>query len=103
MHYSINPDDIKSEIENLGHKVANIWYIKQFRTKLTLTKFFVNLKPAPTIKDISMFNSLNSLNLTLNHQGTNGRFPNALIVNAIGTQKTTATYNCVGSNATVIA
>jgi hypothetical protein len=23
MHYSIKPDDIKAEIENLGHKVAN--------------------------------------------------------------------------------
>jgi hypothetical protein len=24
MHYSINPDDIKAEIEKLGHKVANV-------------------------------------------------------------------------------
>jgi hypothetical protein len=39
MHYSINPDDIKSEIETLGHKVANIWNITQYRTKLPLYVF----------------------------------------------------------------
>jgi hypothetical protein len=52
MHYSINPDDIKAEIENFGHKVANIWNIKQYRTKLPLSMFFVDLKPVPTNKDI---------------------------------------------------
>jgi hypothetical protein len=52
MHYSINPDDIKSEIEKLGHKVENIWNIKQFQTKLPLSMFFVDLKPAPNNKDI---------------------------------------------------
>jgi hypothetical protein len=52
MHYSVNPDDIKSEIEKLGHKVANIWNIKQLQTKLPLSKFFVDLKPAPNNKDI---------------------------------------------------
>jgi hypothetical protein len=31
MHYSVNPDDIKSEREKLGYKVANIWNIKQFQ------------------------------------------------------------------------
>jgi hypothetical protein len=40
MHYSISPDDIKAEIENLGHKVANVWNITQYRTKLPLSKFF---------------------------------------------------------------
>jgi hypothetical protein len=29
MHYSISPADIKTEIEKLGHKVTNIWNIKQ--------------------------------------------------------------------------
>jgi hypothetical protein len=52
MHYSMNPDDIKAEIENLGHKVANIWNIKQYQAKLPLSMFFVDLKPAPTNKDI---------------------------------------------------
>jgi hypothetical protein len=52
MHHSINPDDLKSEIINIGHKVANIWNIKQYRTKLPLPMFFVDLKPAPNNKDI---------------------------------------------------
>jgi hypothetical protein len=30
MHYSIDPEDIKTEIENLGHKVANVWNAKLF-------------------------------------------------------------------------
>jgi hypothetical protein len=29
MHYSINPEEIKTEIEKLGHTVTNIWNIKQ--------------------------------------------------------------------------
>jgi hypothetical protein len=29
MHYSINPQEIKNEIEKLGHMVTNIWNIKQ--------------------------------------------------------------------------
>jgi hypothetical protein len=48
MHYSINPDDIKIEIEKLGHTVTNIWNIKQYRTKLPLSMFFVELKPGST-------------------------------------------------------
>jgi hypothetical protein len=52
MHYSTNPDDIKVGIEMLGHKVENIWNIKQFWTKLPLSMFFVDLKPAPNNKDI---------------------------------------------------
>jgi hypothetical protein len=31
MHYSINPENIKAEIEELGHSVTNIWNIKQYR------------------------------------------------------------------------
>jgi hypothetical protein len=49
---SINHEEIKSEIENLGHTVINIWNIKQHRTKLSLSTFFIELKPAPNNKDI---------------------------------------------------
>jgi hypothetical protein len=53
MHFSINPEEIKTEIEKLGHMVTNIWNIKQYRTKLPLSMFFfVELKPAPNNKDI---------------------------------------------------
>jgi hypothetical protein len=34
MHYCINPEEIKTEIEKLGHTVTNIWNIKQYGTKL---------------------------------------------------------------------
>jgi hypothetical protein len=52
MHYSTNPDNIKIKIEKLGHMVTNIWNTKQYRTKLPLSMFFVDLKPAPNNKDI---------------------------------------------------
>jgi hypothetical protein len=52
MHYSISPEEIQTEIENLGHKVTNIWNMKQNRTKLPLSMFFVELKPALNNKDI---------------------------------------------------
>jgi hypothetical protein len=56
MHYFINPDDIKAEIEKLGHKVANVWNITQYRTKLPL---YVDLKPASINKSIFNVEYLN--------------------------------------------
>jgi hypothetical protein len=56
IYYSVNPHDIKSEIEKLGHKVANMWNIEQFQTKLPLSMFFVDFKPAPNNKDIFVSN-----------------------------------------------
>jgi hypothetical protein len=52
MHYSIAPVDIKTEIEKLGHQVTNIWNITQYRTKLKLSMFYVELKPASNNIDI---------------------------------------------------
>jgi hypothetical protein len=46
MHHSINPEDIKTEIEKPGHTVTNNLNIKQYRTKLPFSTFFVELKPA---------------------------------------------------------
>jgi hypothetical protein len=48
MHYSNNPEDIKFAIEKLRYTVTNIWNIKQYRTKLRLSVFFVDLKPIYT-------------------------------------------------------
>jgi hypothetical protein len=50
MHYSIAPADIKTKIEKLVYQVTNI---TQYRTKLPLSMFYVELKPAPNNKDIS--------------------------------------------------
>jgi hypothetical protein len=52
MHYSINPEEIKAEIEKLGDTVSNIWRIKQHKTKLPLSMCLVELKPGPNNKDI---------------------------------------------------
>jgi hypothetical protein len=52
MHYSINLYDIKIEIQKLEHMVTNVWNIKQYRTNLTLSMFFVDLKPATNNEDI---------------------------------------------------
>jgi hypothetical protein len=51
MQYSINPEEIRADIEKLGHTVSNIWNIKQYRTKLSLSMFFVELKPTSNNKD----------------------------------------------------
>jgi hypothetical protein len=52
-YYSINPAEIKTEIENLTHTITNIWNIKQNRTKLPFSMFIVELKTVPNNKDIS--------------------------------------------------
>jgi hypothetical protein len=52
MHCSTNTEEIKTEIKKLGHTVTNIWNIKQYRTKLPISMFSVELKPAPNIKGI---------------------------------------------------
>jgi hypothetical protein len=49
MHCSIIPQEIETEIENLGHTATNIWNIKQPQP---LSVFSVELKPDPNNKDI---------------------------------------------------
>jgi hypothetical protein len=50
MKYSINIEEIKTNIEKLGHVVTNIWNIKQYKTKLLLSMFFIELKFAQITK-----------------------------------------------------
>jgi hypothetical protein len=52
LHYSTNIEDIRAELGKLGHSVTNIWNIKQARTNIPLSMFFVELKPAQNNKDI---------------------------------------------------
>jgi hypothetical protein len=87
MHYSINPEEIKAEIEKLGHTVSNIWNIKQYRTKLPLFMFFVELKPAPKIWTYMKLDIYNSAKSNSNRPSVKGTFHNALIVKDMGTQK----------------
>jgi hypothetical protein len=58
LHYSTNIQDMKSEIESLGHTVMNIFNIKQSRTNTPLSLFFVDLKPSPNNKDIYLIETL---------------------------------------------
>ena len=44
MHYSTDIRDIKTELGNLGHTVVNIFNIKQNRTNILLSLFFVDIK-----------------------------------------------------------
>jgi hypothetical protein len=48
----MNPDNIEIKIEKSGYTVTNIWNIEQYRTKLTLLMFSVDLTPALNNKDI---------------------------------------------------
>jgi hypothetical protein len=68
MQYSINPEEIKIEIEKLGHTVSNIWNIKQNRTKLPLSMSFVELKPASNNKDIYNLEYLQQCKIKFEHK-----------------------------------
>jgi hypothetical protein len=52
IHYSIDLEEIITEIEKPGHTVTNISIIKQHRTKFPVSMIFVELKPVPNNKDI---------------------------------------------------
>jgi len=58
LQYSTDTKDNKSEIESLGHKVVNIFNIKQSRTIIPLPLFFVDLKPDPNNKAIYLIETL---------------------------------------------
>ena len=59
MHYSRDKSEIKSEIENFGHAVLNIFNIKHNQTNIPLPLFFVDLKPSENNKDIYQIETLN--------------------------------------------
>ena len=59
MHYSTDISDIKTELENSGHTLVNIFNIKQNRTNITLSLFFADLKPSGNNKDIYQIETLN--------------------------------------------
>jgi hypothetical protein len=47
MHNSTSPQEIETEIENLGHMVTNIWNIKQFRPNITTLDVFCRTETCP--------------------------------------------------------
>lgn len=52
IHYTTDTDELKKELENLGHTVINISNIKQRVTKKPLNLFHIELKQNPNNKDI---------------------------------------------------
>lgn len=52
MHYSSDTEDIKDELNRLGHKVVNIWNIKHRQNKNPLSLFTIELEPRENNKDI---------------------------------------------------
>jgi len=58
IHATANLDDIKKEIEDLGHTITNIWNIKKQDTKKALHMFYIELKQKSNNKDIYEIDSL---------------------------------------------
>jgi translation initiation factor 2 alpha subunit (eIF-2alpha) len=59
MHYSTDISEIKSAIAEFGHMVVNVFNVKQNRTNIPLSLFFVDLKPSENNKDVYQIESLN--------------------------------------------
>jgi len=57
--YTTGTNKIKSEKENLGHMVVNIFNTKQTRTNILLPLLFVDLKPSDNNKEIYRIETLN--------------------------------------------
>jgi hypothetical protein len=91
MHFSIDLEEIKYEIENLGHIVTNIYNIRQNKTKLPLPMFFVDLKPAQTIRTYFKSNTYSSAKSHLNRPNKKGTLHNVPAVSDTGTERITVT------------
>jgi hypothetical protein len=102
MHYSINPAEIKTEVENLGHTVSKIWNIKRNRTKLPLSMPFYSSNLPRTTKTYSLSNISSNAKSNLKLRSTNGILINAQTAKYMGTQKNTAISNHDASNEQVI-
>lgn len=58
LHPSTDAEEIKAELEMQGHKVTNIWNVKQRNTKKALPLHFVELEPNSNNKQIYNIKSL---------------------------------------------
>lgn len=58
MHPSVNIEDLKNELLELGHEVTNIWNIRKRETKEPLPLFEVDLKLNPNNREIYNIKSL---------------------------------------------
>lgn len=65
LHYSANINDMKTFIEQLGHKVRNISNIRSNITKQPLSMFFLDLEPSNNNKDIYNLTNINNAIITI--------------------------------------
>jgi len=83
IHTTANLDDIKKEIEDLGHIVTNIWNFKKQGIKKVLHMFYVELK-SKSIKASTRLAHFLIAELNLNYHMQNVRFLNVLIARNTG-------------------
>jgi hypothetical protein len=81
------------QIEKLAHTDTNIWNIKHYRTKLSLSMFFVEMKPAPKQGHIQCRIYTTVLKKIRNRPNTKGILLNVQTVTDMGTPKIIAISN----------
>lgn len=99
IHYSVDPEELKTEIEQHGHTVTNIYNIKHYRTKDPLPMFFIDLKPDKNNKDIYDIKYLVHSKITFEPPRKKGKFPNAPDVNVTDIPKDIASCDPDALNA----
>jgi hypothetical protein len=100
LHHSTNPEIIKQELAELGHKARNIINVHHKLTKEPLNVFFVDLEPATNNKKIYDITGLQNRTVKVNlHTATKQLFHNALDANIMDIRKPTVTGHTYVSNA----
>jgi hypothetical protein len=97
------PQKIKNEIENLGHTVTNICNIKQYKTKLPLSMFFLilELEPVPNNEGIFNVEYIRQCKIKFEPLKPKRTFLNVQTVKDMGPPKIIAVSNRDASNAQV--
>jgi hypothetical protein len=94
MHYCIDLEKLTQEIENHGHKVRNVWNIKNRVSGRPLSLFFVDLEPDDSSKEIYDITYLQNVRMQFEppHQKRNG-IPQYKKCQGYFTQKLTVNAN----------
>jgi hypothetical protein len=87
MHYSINLEEIKTEIEKLGHPVTNIWNVRQYGSMLPLSMLFIKLKTVRNNNDMYNVECIQQCKIQSNLPNTNGILLNVETVKKYGHTK----------------
>lgn len=91
MHPLTDVEEIKTAIENEGHKVINIWNVKNRATKQPLPMFFIDLKPSPDNK--AMYAIKHLLHCRIVFEAPRPKFLNMLTAKGMDTSNSIATEN----------